>query len=154
MTRMSPVVVFWPWSSDRAVEATLQRIRESAPPDTVVTVADPESGFAKAINNAARSSRGTDLVIVADACEPADDWLGRLGAAACADDTVAAATALPAGAGESLFPGFDGDPVVGAEPMNGTREAPRHAVHPRIFRLWPNCTYIRSPGFGATRPVR
>jgi glycosyltransferase involved in cell wall biosynthesis len=135
------VILFWPWSTDDAAIATRRSLHESAPPEVQVISLDPSLGLARALNEAERANRGADLAIIADACELPEGWLERMRGAACADDTLAAATALPAS--KPLFAGFDGDPVLGAARANSTGAAPPQPVHARIFRLWPYCTYIR-----------
>jgi glycosyltransferase involved in cell wall biosynthesis len=140
---MAPTIVFWPWTSAEPSAATLRGARESADPAAAVIVADPRDGFARAINEAARTTGRADLAILADACELPDGWLERMQRAAGVDDTVAAATALATGSGVPPFAGFDGDPVLRALPQESDSQASRAPVHPRIFTLWPCCTYIR-----------
>jgi glycosyltransferase involved in cell wall biosynthesis len=140
---MAPTIVFWPWTSAEPSAATLRSARESAAPTAAVIVADARDGFAKAMNDAARTTGRADLAILADAGELPGGWLERMEQAACVDDTVAAATALATGPGTPLFAGFDDDPVLRELPADSGGQRSRAPVHPRIPTLWPWCTYIR-----------
>ncbi len=142
--------MFWPWSADPAVTATLEGLRGRVQPETEVMVLDRGLGFAAAVNQAARSRAHADLAIVADACTLPESWLERVHRAAYIDDTVAAATALATGDGRAPFAGFDGDPVLGGKSAvtesgsrsdAGTSAGP---VHPRLFTLWPHCAVVRA----------
>lgn len=134
------VIAFWPWGGEGEA-ATLERLRGTA---AEVVVLERELGFAAALNQVARSVTRADLAVVANACLVPDGWLERVRRAAYADDSIGAATALPAGAGEPLFRGFDGDPVLRTSP----NAIPENPVHPRVSRLWPYCVYIRRSTLG------
>ncbi len=140
----APVIAFWPWA-DEGEMATLDRLRAAVPPASEVLVLDRGLGFARAVNELARDAGAADLAIVADAGLVPEGWLDRLRRAAYADDSVAAATALPVGAGKPLFEGFDGDPVLRPQP---DPPVTADAVHPRVTRLWPQCVFLRGSALG------
>jgi glycosyltransferase involved in cell wall biosynthesis len=149
----APAIAFWPWGGEGEA-AALERLRRAAAAGADVVVLDHTLGFAAALNELARSGIPADVVVVADACVLPGGWLERLRRAAHADDSIAAATALPSGAGEPLFRGSDGDPVLVSRPVAGdggvaTDGAASVApVHPRLSRLWPHCVYIRKSALG------
>jgi hypothetical protein len=152
----SVAVLVWPSGARRETAATLAQVRASVPagvlvlvpsaaggvsPANVTTIAcPPDTGFARAVNEAARAGGAADLAIVAEPCTLSEGWLERLQAAATADDTVAAACSLAVGGGEPMFSGHDGDPVLR---VPGAPGAAADALHPRILSLRPHCACIR-----------
>jgi glycosyltransferase involved in cell wall biosynthesis len=144
--RPAAVIAFWPWAGE-AETATLDRLRETAPPSAEVIRLDGELGFARALNELAHDSGAADVAVVADAGLLPADWFERLRRAGYADDSVAAATALAAGPGDPPFEGFDCDPVL-SPGSDAPGDAPAAAVHPRVANLWPQCVYIRRSALG------
>lgn len=96
---------------------------------------DADERPGRALNAAAAANPGVDLVVIAGTVELPDGWRAGMWAAALADDTVAAATALADGPGE---------PLIGAEqdPGAGVAGPP---LHPRVLWPWPHCAWIRRP---------
>lgn len=116
------------------------------PPRARLTIldCDADEGFAAGLEDAVRASGRADLVVVADACVLPQGWLGALGAAACSEDTVAGASPLLGGAGDTLFAGLDPATRQPGRQRVGRDERPA-PLHPRIFTLWPHCAYLRRP---------
>ena len=128
-----PAIVFWPWDAEGIATAVLARLREQAP-DIEVIVLDHARGFGPSINEVTRSTAPADLVIIADACGLPEGWADRLRAAAYADDTIAAATALCSDDGHSART------TVGSPASD--------PVHPRVSTLDPGCVYVRRSAIG------
>jgi glycosyltransferase involved in cell wall biosynthesis len=96
---------------------------------------DADEPPGRTLNAAAASTPGQDLVVIAGTVELPDGWEAGVRAAALADDTVAAATALADGSGEPLIDA-DHDPAAAI---------PGSPLHPRVLWPWPHCAWIRRP---------
>ncbi len=146
-----PLIAYWPAGAPDVAGATLENLRTTLAPETEIQALDESRSFGSALNALLGDRDGFDVAIVADACALPEGWLARVERAATIDDTIAAASTLAVGPGGPLFAGFDGDPVfapakppeglaVGA-PAQGATGQP--TLHPRLFRLWPHCSYVR-----------
>ena len=132
---MPTLILFWPWRPDA---------RAPAAEATVL-----EGGFAAAVNAIVEQHPHADIAVLADACTLPDGWPERLRAAAHADDTAAAASALVTGDGGPMFSGSASDPVIVDAPPIITG----HPQHPRLLVLRPQCTLIRASALELVGPL-
>lgn len=96
----------------------------------------------RVLNAAAEAHPGADLVVTVGGVDLPDGWMAGVRAAALADDTVAAATALADGPGPPLI-------GAGQDPGAAVSGAP---LHPRVLWPWGHCAWIRRPALELIGP--